>query len=150
VTLDGKGRARRIVRFPASLRHRESTWLIVPLNEGISYPVDDATVQPLHLHYLQRGMVSACRGSASWTRQSGVGIMSIIETPDDARIDMTRQPEAGLFIRPLWEASRGLFSYTRKITYCFFDKGGYVAQAKRYREYAKATGLISRRCSEEG
>src|SRR5262249_54923600 len=47
-----------------------------------------------------------------------------------------------LSIRRLWEASRGAFSYERKIRYAFFDRGGYVAQAKRYREYARETGLF--------
>jgi len=40
------------------------------------------------------------------------------------------------------EASRRDFSYDRKIRYAFFDRGGYVAQAKRYRDYAKETGLF--------
>ncbi len=74
--------------------------------------------------------------------QSGESYMAIIETPDDAQIDITRQGGSDLYIRPLWESSRGEFSYDRKIRYAFFNHGGYVAQAKRYRDYAKATGLF--------
>ncbi len=36
----------------------------------------------------------------------------------------------------------GLLSYDRKSTYRFFSSGGYVAQAKRFREYATAQGWV--------
>ncbi|MDZ7605440.1 MAG: hypothetical protein U5K79_07580 [Cyclobacteriaceae bacterium] len=36
------------------------------------------------------------------------------------------------------------FGYERKVTYHFFDKGGYVAQAKTYRDYIwKKNNVIS-------
>jgi len=55
-----------------------------------------------------------------------------------------RRPSADpdrLHLWPLWEPSRGEFAYTRTITYAFQADGGYVSQAKRYREYAKEIGL---------
>jgi hypothetical protein len=42
----------------------------------------------------------------------------------------------------LWQPQKGHFGYERKLTFSFFNKGGYVAQAKRYREYAKQVGLF--------
>jgi hypothetical protein len=39
------------------------------------------------------------------------------------------------YSKPVWLASKEQFAYTRKVTYIFFDKGGYVAQCKRYRSY---------------
>lgn len=45
-----------------------------------------------------------------------------------------RRSISNLYIRPLWEGSHGQFSYDRKIRYVFFNRGGYVAQAKRFRE----------------
>jgi len=62
------------------------------------------------------------------------GYMAILETPDDAEINVVR--EAGLIsFAPVWLSSKDHFGYKRKITYHFFDKGGYVAQCKKYREY---------------
>ncbi|HEX5322567.1 MAG TPA: glycoside hydrolase, partial [Capsulimonadaceae bacterium] len=59
------------------------------------------------------------------------------------RAEIARDPSADdLYIQPAWDSSRGQFGYTRKLTYIFFDKGSYVAQAKWYRQYAKKTGLF--------
>jgi len=141
VTLEGKGPLKQLFGFPHPFVTAKETWLVVPLNEGIIYPADDETIEPLHLvAYGGHGICMPWFGAVD--PRSGAGIMAILETPDDARIEMARQAGSGLFIRPLWEASRGEFSYTRKITYCFFVGGGYVAQAKRYRDYAKTAGLF--------
>jgi hypothetical protein len=71
--------------------------------------------------------------------------MTILNTPDDARLDITRAAAAAkapLLIRPQWEASRQKWSYVRRLTLVFFVRGGYVAQAKRYLEYSKNRGLF--------
>lgn len=141
VALDGTGALKDLFAFPHPFVTSKGTWLVVPLNEGILYPVDDESIEPLHLvAYGGHGICMPWFGVVD--PQDGAGIMALLETPDDARIETARRPGTGLFIRPLWEASRGQFAYVRKITYCFFDQGGYVAQAKRYHEYAKAAGLF--------
>jgi hypothetical protein len=67
--------------------------------------------------------------------------MTIIETPDDA--DVLFQQEANcLTYQPRWEASHQAFGYNRKLRLCYFNHGGFVAMAKRYRAYAKETGLF--------
>ena len=75
-------------------------------------------------------------------KTDGSGIVTLIRTPDDAEVDMNRDAQGVLFTQVNWDPSRGQFAYTRKITYAFFDKGGYVAQAKWYRAYAKSEGLF--------
>ncbi|MCY3023368.1 MAG: carbohydrate binding domain-containing protein [Planctomycetota bacterium] len=141
VTVDGAGPLQQPIGFPHPFVTAKGTWLIVPMNEGISYPVDDESISPLWLvTYGGHGICMPWFGAVD--PQSGAGVMALFETPDDAHIEITRQPGTGLFIRPVWEASRGQLAYARKITYAFFDKGGYVAQAKRYREHAKKTGLF--------
>ena len=146
VTVNGSGPLKQALAFPAPFVTGKGSWLVVPLNEGIIYPVDDETVRPMQLiAYGGHGISMPWFGTIDPAR--GAGVMAIIETPDDARIDITRQPDSGqpgtgLFIRPLWDAARGEFRYPRKIRYVFLDKGGYVAQAKRYRAYARETGLF--------
>jgi hypothetical protein len=141
-TLTGEGPLKQMLGFPLPFVTAAGSMLVVPINEGILYPVDDGSVRT--------GQLAAYAGhsglSMPWfgvfQSASGAGVMGIIETPDDARIEIARQSGAGLYIRPLWEASRQEFRYPRKIRYVFLDKGGYVAQAKRYREYARQAGLF--------
>jgi hypothetical protein len=141
LTISAAGPLKSTVGYPFPFLSGKGTALVVPLNEGILYPVDDETIKPRRLAaYSGHGICMPWFGAADL--KSGEGYMAIIETPDDAQIDINRAAGSELYTRPLWEASRGQFSYDRRIRYVFFDRGGYVAQAKRYREYAKATGLF--------
>lgn len=129
--------------FPAPFRPRPGDFLVIPLNEGIIYPADDADVDPLWLvGYSGHGI------SMRWFGQSqgeyGPGVMAIIHTPDDMRVHLQRPREGGntlLCAWPVWEPSRFEWAYDRAATYVFLESGGYVSQAKRYREYARNTGL---------
>jgi len=124
-------------------------YLVVPMNEGISYPVDDETISPMRL--IAYGGHGICM--AFWGVTDGQqGYMAIIETPDDASISIKRidekpaYPEAcpagRLCIAPEWDSQKGRFGYARRLRYVFFDKGGHVAICKRYRAYAEKTGLL--------
>jgi hypothetical protein len=69
------------------------------------------------------------------------GHMAIIETPDDASIQIKRL-DGNLCIAPAWDPQKGRFGYSRKLHYVFFDSGGHVAICRRYRAYAKESGLL--------
>src|SRR5271157_4206905 len=140
-TLGGQGPLTNLLGFPLPFVTAAGTSLVVPMNEGILYPVEDGSIGPRQLvTYGGHGISMPWFGI--FDRTTGAGVMAIVETPDDARIDIARQTGTGLFIRPLWEASRQEFRYPRKIRYVFIAKGGYVAQAKRYRQYAREAGLF--------
>jgi hypothetical protein len=65
------------------------------------------------------------------------GYMAIVDTPDDSEIWVKRY--GGLIsFEPLWISQKDKFGYNRKISYHFFDEGGYVAQCKKYRDYVWA------------
>ncbi|MBV9868036.1 MAG: carbohydrate binding domain-containing protein [Abitibacteriaceae bacterium] len=139
--LDGKGTMQQLVAFPQPFVTGKGTALVIPLNEGIMYPVEDESIHPMQLvTYSGHGICMPWFGVED--TQSGAGFMGIIQTPDDARIDINRHAGTGLYVQPMWEASRSDFSYPRKIIYTFFNSGGYVAQAKRYRDYAQQIGLF--------
>ena len=79
---------------------------------------------------------------AFWGATDGqAGHMAIIETPDDAALRITRT-DGRLCIAPEWDPQKGRFGYVRRLRYVFFDKGGHVAICKRYRSYARQTGLL--------
>jgi len=138
VSLTGDGELSTPLAFPQPFTTEAGTSLIVPMNEGISYPVDDATVGTTRL--VAYGGHGICM--RFWGVTDGkAGQMAILETPDDASIDI-RRSSGLLCIVPEWEAQHRMFGPERRVHYVFFDQGGYVAMCKRYRDYAKQTGLF--------
>ena len=136
--LSGQGELVNAVRYPHPFASHPGEYLVVPMNEGISYPVEDKSIEPFSLvAYGGHGICMAFWGATDGARGHGV----IIETPDDAVIHLER-PAGLLAVAPLWEAQRGQFGYARRLRYTFFDQGGHVAIAKRYRAYAQKTGLF--------
>lgn len=124
--------------WPAPFVTGEGTYLVVPMNEGISYPVDDESIEPMRLvGYGGHGICMSFWGVTDGRK----GQMAILETPDDAAIQIGRA-DGNLYIRPEWESQKGRFGYTRRIRYIFLEHGGYVAMCKRYRAYAQKTGLL--------
>ncbi len=138
ITLSAEGELARPLHFPGPVLTAPGQWLVVPLNEGILYPVDDQTIRPPGrlIGYGGHGICMSWWGVTDMRR----GVMAIIETPDDMSIRIARDKSGLLNIRPEWEASKGQFAYPRRLTFVLFDDGGYVAQAKRYRQYAKQVG----------
>jgi hypothetical protein len=138
LALSSQGDLKRPLRYPHPFVTAPGTYLVVPMNEGISYPVDDATVEPQRLiTYGGHGICMPFWGATDDRR----GYMAIMETADDAEIQIARI-DGKLCIAPEWDAQKGHFGYTRKLRYIFFDKGGHVAMCKRYRSYAQQTGLL--------
>jgi hypothetical protein len=136
VSVTGDGALSKPLTFPQPFVGGRD--LIVPMNEGIRFPVDDATITPLSL--VTYGGHGICM--PFWGLTDGdAGQMAIFETPDDARIQMQRRNGA-LYIAPQWESQKGRFGYERRLRYVFLDHGGYVAMCKRYRAYAQKTGLF--------
>jgi hypothetical protein len=138
LTLSAGGEPKWPLRFPHPFVTGPGTYLVVPMNEGISFPVDDQTIEPTRLvAYGGHGICMAFFGATDGQR----GYMAIIETADDASIDV-RRSEGRLCVAPLWEPQKGKFGYARKLRYVFFDKGGHAAMCKRYRAYAQKIGLF--------
>ncbi|MGO8701253.1 MAG: glycoside hydrolase [Limisphaerales bacterium] len=138
LSLAGDGAMSGPVRYPSPFLSQPGDRLIVPMNEGISFPVEDKSIEKFHLiAYGGHGICMAFWGVTD--EQQGQEI--IIETPDDAAIQLLR-PNDLLAIAPEWDAQKGKLGYERKLRYVFFDRGGYVAMTKRYREYARQHGLL--------
>ena len=138
VAISAKGDLKGTLGYPYPFVSQGGTYLVVPMNEGISYPVEDESIEPMWL--VAYGGHGICM--AFWGVTDGeAGHMAIIETPDDALIQINRL-EGRLCVAPRWESQKGDFGYTRKLRYVFFDKGGHVAMCKRYRQYAQQTGKL--------
>jgi hypothetical protein len=138
VELSSQGEMHDAISFPAPFVSQPGTLLVMPVNEGISYPADDETLGPMH-YYLYGGH-GLCMGW--WGATDGErGLMAIVETPDDAAVRVDRI-DGLLSLIPEWQPQKGQFGPPRRIRYVLFDSGGYVAMCKRYRAYAKQIGLF--------
>ncbi|MBC8128614.1 MAG: carbohydrate binding domain-containing protein [Gloeobacteraceae cyanobacterium ES-bin-144] len=124
--------------YPHPFASQSGEYLVIPMNEGISYPVEDKSIEPFSLvAYGGHGICMAFWGVTDGSSGHSV----IIETPDDAAIHILR-PNNLLAVAPQWEPQRSSFGYTRCLRYVFFNQGGHVAIAKRYRAHAQKTGLF--------
>jgi hypothetical protein len=138
VALRAEGEMDAPLAWPAPFASARGQLLILPVNEGISYPVDDESLPTMRYYlYGGHGLCMPWYGA----EDGNTGWMAIIETPDDAAVRIPRR-EGLLSLVPEWEPQKQRFGPERVIRYVFLDSGGYVAMAKRYREYAKQTGLL--------
>ena len=89
VTIGGEGPMKDLVSFPLPFVTAAGSSLVVPMNEGILYPAEDDTIGPMQLvAYGGHGISMPWFGV--FRREGGAGVMAIIETPDDASIDINR------------------------------------------------------------
>jgi hypothetical protein len=138
VNLAATGEIREAIRYPGPFLTEPGTQLILPVNEGISYPADDATLPPMHYHtYGGHGLCMGWWGQTDGRR----AVLAIVETPDDAGVRLPRE-DGLLRLQPEWVPQRGQFGPQRRLRYVFLDDGGYVAMCKRYRRYAQEIGLL--------
>ncbi len=143
VTVIGDGDMAKFLNYPQPFKTRKGDRLIVPMNEGISFPVDAPDGMPGRLvTYGGHGVCMSFYGVQD--DATGAGYMGIIETADDASVRFLR-PDGNRTTATAgvsWESQKGRFAYARRIRFVFFDKGGYVAMCKRYRAYAKEQGKL--------
>lgn len=123
------------IEFPSAfITPDKNYYLLQTDSEGLLLPVDDAeypmgTGRP---YFCGGGTAMAWMGVTD--KQFATGYMAILETPYDAILN-TQKVNGLTTFSTVWIPSLGKFGYDRKVTYHFFDKGGYVAQAKTYRKY---------------
>lgn len=135
VMLTAKGSLSKPLSFPQPFVTAPGTSVLVPLNGGIGYPVDDPAIPPMR-HDLS--LLSMSFGAVTDGER---GYMVIVETPDDAALRLDRL-DGNLCLVPEWNSQKGQFGYARRLRYVFFDRGGHVAICKRYRHYARQHGFL--------
>ena len=139
VELAATGAMRAPLNFPAAFVPERGTRLIVPVNEGIAYPVDDPALKDMH--YVCYGGHGICMSFFGVTAGTD-GAMTLLETADDAQLRITKTGEQLLAAQPVWVSEKQQFGYARKLRYIFFERGGYVAMCKRYRAYVASQNRL--------
>ena len=103
LALSAKGNLKWSLSFPHPFVTDAGTYLVVPMNEGISYPVEDKSIATRWLvAYGGHGICMAFWGVTDGQR----GHMAIIETPDDAAIQIKRIDDK-LCVAPQWQSQKG-------------------------------------------
>jgi len=144
VTLESDGELGAAFDYPGAIASTAGDRLVLPYAEGIGIPVDEELGwhNGISRRVKAYGTLSMPIGGV-FSDKTGAGWMTILETPDDAALQLSRQGEGRLWtFAPSWDAQLGKFGYARKVRYVFFAQGGHVAMAKRYRAHAKAEGLL--------
>lgn len=119
----------------------ENAELVMPADEGVLLPVTAVDFPRVlgHYSYQQHGVLMPWFGLVEGER----GVMALVETADDMQFNVGKTAQTG---KPLltpgvvWLPSRDDLRYERRVRFCVFDRGGYVAMAKRYRKFLTDTG----------
>lgn len=109
---------------------------VIPRMQGMLLPGD--WPQPIHGEDLSN---SRSFYLPWWGQiQDGRGVLTILETDDDAG-GVYHHPAGGpTRIAPRWYASLGRMRYMRSIRYVFDDEATYVRMAKHYRRFVRERG----------
>jgi hypothetical protein len=136
-SVSGTGALKRTFAYPDAFASQTGDFLVVPVSEGFLLPLGTNTLQIGDLSAYSAGMSMPFFGISKGAE--GAGWMTILETPDDAKMTAYRAQGVLAGAAPGWAPTRGQFGYTRRARYVFLTSGGYVAMAKRYRAYARRT-----------
>ncbi len=71
--------------------------------------------------------------------ERGDGYMLLLETPYDAAVFLVPDERGRHWPQTAWHGEFDRIGYARRVSYRFTASGGYVAQAKAYREYLRRT-----------
>ncbi len=138
VAPDGANCVRELL-WPASFEPASLDAAVVPFMQGMLLPRDwPRKVWLYDAMSYGRGLYMPW-----WGFQRGsAAVAAILETPDDAGCRFEHPVGGPTRIDVRWAHSLGRFAYPRSVRFAFFDRGGYVELAKRYRRHVIAKGAF--------
>lgn len=150
---ESHGAVVRRLDWPEALRPDEADDAVLSNERGILLPRDypeaynpirdsDPNGTPDHKTEIQSNIIEDW--SMSWWGfdRGPSSLMVIVETPDDAAYRFSHPAGGPTLIGPRWRECLGRLRYMRTLRFCFLPHGGYVAMARRYRQYAIDSGLF--------
>lgn len=131
--------------YPGPFATPGDDWhLVLPLSEGSLIPVRESAAAlgkdrtfPI---YNMSGLIMPWLGVTDTALETGYSLT--IDTPFDASLRL-RDRDGRPAIEAIWQGELGRFGYTRKLRWQFFGTGGYVAQAKHYRNHVRGNEEFS-------
>lgn len=131
--------------YPGPFATPGDDWnVVLPLSEGVLIPAGeiDAALgaKDTYRLYDMSGLIMPWLGVTDPGLREGYSLT--IDTPFDAELRLGRR-DGRPVIEPVWRSEMGRFGYTRKLRCHFFADGGYVAQAKHYRNHVRRNEAFS-------
>lgn len=127
------------VEFPGALETKPTSEIVLPMNMGIRFAAGDAAVgEQWMVGYGGHGLCMAFFGQL----EDGAGALHLIGNSDDFAL-YVRRTDGRLASHPLWEPQdQTHLGYPRRLRTLFFDRADVTRLALRYRQDAKARGLV--------
>lgn len=127
-------------------RDGEQVSNLFPHGEGMLVPVRKTDPDWLELpnHDYYGGVHAYCMCLGIVDEASGDGLLTLLPAIEDTEIRWKEIAVDGQTVvapQLVCKASLGTFTRPWTMTFCLHDAGGYVAMAKRYREFFAAAGL---------
>jgi hypothetical protein len=125
--------------FPVSVDDR----LVLPTSEGIVVDVNNSKLNLARDYYYNQSGISM--PFCGFVGTGGSGLMTLVETYDDFYLNISKyemEREKIVYPNVVWLSSYGGLRYPRKIRYCLFQQGDYVAMCKRYRKFRIEEGTF--------
>lgn len=161
LTGDPETEMSQAISWPLPFKSRENDRILLPVNEGISFPVVEDAPGASSLityggHGICMGFWAQCEeyfvpdqsSNADAPNQAGKvcarnACLAIFETSDDGRIALRKpQGEKLLVAMPSWDSQKKKLGYDRVLRYVFFAETDVTNVVKRYRQYADSIGLV--------
>ena len=141
VTVSGAGELAGGLAYPDPFAGGAGDMMVLPMSEGYRLPMGEKTFALGEIAMWSSAMSMAFFGVEEDV--SGAGWMAIAETRFDAKVKVTNDSRGcPVALGPVWHPERGRMGSPRTVRYVFFDAGGYVAMARRYRRTAEEQGLV--------
>ena len=139
LSLKGEGPMLGDYAFPGPILSKAGQSWVLPVNEGLIVPADDKVFQTWDM--VLYGGHGLCMPFVGLT-DGEEGLLAVAETQDDASVHYTApQGDRTSTFTFNWQPSQESWSYERVLRLVPV-KGGHVAVAKAYREYAREKGLL--------
>lgn len=138
IAQEGRTRVRELL-WPKGFEPQSADTTVVPFMQGMLLPKDWPRKVFLYdtLAY-GRGLYMPWWGF----QQGRAAVAAILETPDDGGCRFEHPAGGPTRLEPRWAHSLGKLAYPRRIRFCFFENGDYVAMAQRYRRHAIRSGTL--------
>ncbi len=140
VTAPGDDLVFEMLQWPKAIETGATpdTLSVIPMMQGMLLTGD----YPQAIH--RRELVNSRTMYMPWFGQivSGHGVLTILDTSDDAGAAYDHPSGGPTTVRPVWYSSMRKLRYPRKLIMVFGEDQTYVTQAKRYRQYVEEQGRL--------
>jgi hypothetical protein len=134
---EGVGSEPKLVEWPGRIwpsRYRASERLYIPYSQGFQFsPKMTDSCKPLTL-ISPSNLSLPFWGVTHGPEEPANGFLAVIETENDCVLEMSKEQNEPIRVRPIWRSSLGRLRYARRLSVQFFERTDGSDLAKKYRK----------------